>query len=112
MSGDKKIGGYAVFILLVLLAAAAAAFAFSSTGTMGIEERFAGAVGLPGGAEGNADGSGESAGAIANTSGQEIGPAGQEPDGGFFIEGSPILYLLVLLLLAAGCVIVYRNFRI
>jgi hypothetical protein len=53
------------------------------TGSMGIEDRYSQAVGLPV--------SGETA-------------------SGFSLEGSPVLYLIVLVLLIAGCWAIYRKY--
>jgi hypothetical protein len=57
---------------------------------MGIEERFTHAVGLPGGEE-------------------------EEGGNGWFglaLEGSPLLYVLVLGILVAACYTVYRHFSV
>jgi archaellin len=78
---EKK--GLIIFgaILIVVLIAALAAY--QMTGSMGIEDRYSQAVGLPV--------SGETA-------------------SGFSLEGSPVLYLIVLVLLIAGCWAIYRKY--
>ena len=73
------------YILLIAIGCIALWFVFS-TESMGIEERFSSALGLA--HEGDQDGEG----------------------GGFALEGSPVLYALVLLLLGVMCWVVYRRF--
>jgi hypothetical protein len=86
-SGDNK--GRLVFFALLLLVLVIALAAYHLSGTMGIEERFSHAVG------------------------QEPGTGG---DGagwfGFVLEGSPLLYGVVLCVLALGIVIAYRYYRV
>jgi hypothetical protein len=74
-------------ILIVVLIAALAAY--QMTGSMGIEDRYNTAVGLP-----------------VST---EEGGGGNFF--GFSAEGNPVLYLLIAGLLAAFCVVAYRKFR-
>jgi hypothetical protein len=70
-------------ILIVVLIAALAAY--QMTGSVGIEDRYSQAVGLPV--------SGETA-------------------SGFTLEGNPVLYLIVLVLLIAGCWAIYRKYAL
>ena len=86
--GEKK--GLLIFTGLILLVIVVALAAYQSSGTMGIEERFNHAVGLVGGGE--AGGSGGS--------------------GGLALEGSPLLYAIVLGILVVACYAVYRRFRV
>jgi hypothetical protein len=85
---EKK--GLIIFgaILLVVLVAALAAY--QMTGSMGIEERYTTAVGLP--------------------------PPEEEEGGGTFFgfsaEGDPVLYMIVLGVLIVGCYAAYRKFKI
>ena len=60
----------------------------AGTEPMGIEERFSSALGIA----------------------HEDGEHGHEEGGGFALEGSPLLYALVLVLLAVVCWLVYRKF--
>lgn len=75
------------FVLLVLIGCIALWYPFG-TESMGIEERFSSALG------------------IAH---EEVGH-GHEEGSGFALEGSPVLYALILVLLIALCWIVYRKF--
>jgi len=74
-------------ILIVVLIAALAAY--QMTGSMGIEDRYNTAVGLP---------------------------VLQQEEGGTFFgfsaEGNPVLYLIVLCVLIIVCFVAYRYFRI
>ena len=85
---EKK--GLIIFgaILLVVLIAALAAY--QVTGSMGIEDRYATAVGLP--------------------------PAPEEGGGdtffGFSAEGNPVLYVIILGILIVGAYAAYRKFKI
>jgi len=88
MNGGCRIAGKPLFLLLLLVFALAGIGAFLATGDRGIEERFAHAVGM-GGAHGE----------------EEEGPALF----GMRIEGTPLGYIAVLLLLAgAAAVLAYR----
>jgi hypothetical protein len=89
MSAFKEKNGLIIFgaILIVVLIAALAAYQI--TGSMGIEERYNMAVGLP------------------------VSP--EEGGGTFFgfsAEGNPVLYLIVLGVLIIVCFVAYRYFRI
>ena len=86
--GEKK--GLVIFIGLILLVMVVSLAAYRTTGDMGIEERFTHAVGL---------GSGE----------EEEGGGGWF---GFALEGSPLLYALVLGILVIACYAVYRQFSV
>ncbi|MDD1718857.1 MAG: hypothetical protein LUQ25_02240 [Methanoregulaceae archaeon] len=84
-------GRRGLFIFLGLLAVvfALAVVAYLAAGDMGIEERFSRALG---GGEGE-------------------GP-GEENGGGLALEGNLLSYVAVLGVLAAGCYILYRRFRV
>jgi hypothetical protein len=90
MSAVAEKKGLIIFgaILLVVLVAALAAY--QMTGSMGIEERYTTAVGLP--------------------------PSEEEEGGGTFFgfsaEGDPVLYVIVLGILIVGCYAAYRKFKI
>ncbi len=89
MNVSEKRKGLIIFgaILIVVLIAALAAY--QMTGSMGIEERYSTAVGLP---------------------------PGEEESGatffGFSAEGDPVLYVIILGILIIGCYAAYRHFRI
>jgi hypothetical protein len=90
MSGDtqdkaEKKGQWIFFVLLLLIGCIAIWYSLGSE-SMGIEERFSSALG--------------------------ISHEGEEPDegSGFALEGSPVLYILVLGLLGLTCWVVYRKF--
>lgn len=76
------------FFLLLIAIGCVALWYLISTEPMGIEERFSSALG--------------------------IAPAEDEPGheegGGFALEGSPVLFVLVLVLLAIVCWLVYRKY--
>ncbi|MFA4824729.1 MAG: hypothetical protein WC593_06175 [Methanoregula sp.] len=84
-SGDTK--GRLVFLILLVLVAIVAFAAYQLSGNMGIEERFNHAVGLE-------------------------NPGNADSDGwfGFVLEGSPLLYAIVLGILALGILFTYRYF--
>jgi hypothetical protein len=85
---EKK--GLLVFLGLLALVIVVSLAAYQITGHMGIEERFSHAVGLP-------------------------HETGDEEGGGWFglsLEGSPLLYGLVLGILAIGCYAAYRYFSV
>jgi hypothetical protein len=89
MSAFKERKGLIIFgaILIVVLIAALAAYQI--TGSIGIEDRYNTAVGLPVSPE-------EGGGTFL----------------GFSVEGNPVLYLIVLGVLVIGCFAAYRYFRI
>ena len=85
--GEKK--GLGIFIGLLILGFIVSLAAYSTTGDMGIEERFTHALGLQSG--------------------------GEEEGGGWFglaLEGSPLLYAVVLGILVIACYAVYRHFSL
>jgi hypothetical protein len=90
MSAFSEKKGLIIFgaILLVVLIAAIAAYRM--TGSMGIEDRYNTAVGLPPSPE----------------------EGGSDTFFGFSTEGNPVLYVIVLGVLIVGCYAVYRKFRI
>jgi hypothetical protein len=89
MIRGRRIGGWPLFFLLLLIFALAGIGAFLATGGMGIEERFSRAAGM---------------GEIPH--GEEEAGAGQA---GIRIEGDPVAYLGVLLILGgAAAVLAYR----
>ena len=85
---EKK--GLIIFGAILLVVLIAALIAYQMTGSMGIEERYTTAVGLP--------------------------PSEEEEGGGTFFgfsaEGDPVLYVIVLGILVVGCYAAYRKFRI
>ena len=86
--GEKT--GLGIFIGLLLLVIVVSLAAYSTTGDMGIEERFTHAVGLESGGE-------------------------EGEDGGWFglaLEGSPLLYAVVLGVLVVACYAIYRHFSV
>ena len=86
--GEKK--GLGIFIGLLILVIVVSLAAYSTTGNMGIEERFTHAVGL------------QSRGEV-------------EGDGGWFglaLEGSPLLYAVMLGILGVACYGAYRHFSV
>lgn len=85
---EKK--GLLIFLGLLALVIVVSLAAYQMTGQMGIEERFTHAVGLESGGE-------------------------EKEGGGWFglsLEGSPLLYSLVLCILAIGCYAAYRHFSV
>jgi ABC-type dipeptide/oligopeptide/nickel transport system permease subunit len=77
---------FGVILIVVLIASFAA---YRITGSMGIEDRYNTAVGLP--------------------------PSTEEGGGTFFgfsAEGNPVLYVIILGILVVGAYAVYRHFRI
>ena len=78
---------FGVILIVVLIAALAA---YQMTGSMGIEDRYNTAVGLP--------------------------PSPEEEGGGTFFgfsaEGNPVLYVIVLGILIIGCYAAYRHFKV
>jgi hypothetical protein len=80
--------GRMLFVALVLLIVIVAIFALNGSGSKGIEERFSSALGI--------------------SSGDEEHGSGDTP--GFSLEGNPLLYVIVLVLLGVACWIVYRKF--
>jgi hypothetical protein len=78
-------GRWIFFVLLVLIGGIAIWFSLG-TEPMGIEERFSSALGLTQGGEEHEEGS------------------------GFALEGSPVLYILILILLGLACWIIYRKY--
>lgn len=86
--GEKK--GLGIFIGLLILVIVVSLAAYSTTGDMGIEERFTHAVGLQSGGD-------------------------DEGGGGWFglaLEGSPLLYAVVLGVLVVACYGIYRHFSV
>jgi hypothetical protein len=85
-TGRRK--GLILFIVIVAAVAAISFVAYRLTGPMGIEERYNNAVGLP--------------------------STGEEEGGGwlgFSLEGNPLLYGVVLVVLGGICVIAYLRLR-
>ena len=86
--GERK--GLGIFIGLLILVIVVSLAAYSTTGDMGIEERFTHAVGLQSGGE--EEGRGEWF--------------------GLALEGSPLLYAVVLGVLVVACYGAYRYFSV
>lgn len=82
--------GILLFSLIAVAVIAGALAAFAITGPMGIEERFNAAAGIIADEEENAG-----AGFF-----------------GFFLEGNLLFYLVVLAILAGGCILIYKKYRI
>jgi hypothetical protein len=80
--------GRVIFFVFLILIGCIAIFYPSGTGTMGIEERFSAALG-------NAP---------------EGGNPGSAEAPGFSLEGQPVAYILVLVLLGVMCWMLYRKF--
>lgn len=86
-TGEKN--GLIIFIGILFLVIVVSLAAYGRTGDMGIEERFSHAVGY------------------------ETG--GEEDGGGWFgleLEGSPLLYAVVLGVLVVACYAAYRHFSV
>ena len=80
----KENSGLIIFGVLAIVVVLAAFIAFETTGTMGIEDRYNQAVGLPAGE--------------------------QETGGGFSLEGNPLMYLGILAVLVVVSLVLYRCF--
>jgi hypothetical protein len=78
--------GRIIFFVLLILIGGIALFAFNGTGPMGIEERFSTALGIQEDEHDHEEGS------------------------GFALEGDPMLYALILILICVACWAVYRKF--
>jgi hypothetical protein len=89
MSGLQENKGRIIFGVILLLAVIASFIAYQMTGQMSIEDRYNTAVGLPASQE-----------------------SGGETLLGFSVEGNPVMYLIVLGVLAAVCYAAYRHFKI
>jgi hypothetical protein len=85
MTGFRKRKGLILFGLILLIIVTASLAAYRLTGSMGIEERYIHAVGLPGSEEDSGSGW-----------------------FGFSLEGDPVLYALVLGTLVVACFAAYR----
>ncbi len=83
MKPSSRKWGPALFFIILIIVAVIAVVAFNRTGSMGIEDRYRQAVGLP-----------------ADTP-EEAAP-------GISIEGNPVLYGIVLCILLACCFAAYR----
>jgi hypothetical protein len=81
--------GRGVFFVLLIVIGLIALFAFEGTGPRGIEERFSSALGL--------------------TYENEVHENG---DGGVSLEGNPVIYGIILVILGILCWIIYRNFGV
>jgi hypothetical protein len=82
--------GRILFFILLTLIGSLAIFAFQGAGPMGVEERFSSALGISQGQETHAD----------------------ESASGFSLEGHPLFYGILLVLLVMMCWVVYRKFGI
>jgi hypothetical protein len=80
--------GRLIFILLLVLIGSIAVFYAAGSGPIGIEERFSQALGIA-------------------HDGEEPAP---EEGAGFSLEGNPLLYAVVLILICVTCWAVYRKF--
>jgi hypothetical protein len=106
VTDSRAAAGYMVFLVLVAIAGAAAWAAYNSTGAQGIEERFENALGLSPDGDHLREAEDGIAGHSAESGEDEVNLYG------FSVEGNPVLYLLVLVLLAAGSFLAYKKFRI
>jgi len=88
MSGLREKRGLIVFGLILLIIVIASFAAYLATGPMGIEARYSHAVGLPGTEE-------ESGGGWF----------------GFSVEGNPLLYGVILVILGVICLAAYLRLR-
>ena len=90
MSAVAEKKGLIIFGAILLIVLVAALAAYQMTGSMGIEDRYNTAVGLP--------------------------PSPEEEGGGTFFgfsaEGNPVLYVIILGILVVGCYMAYRKFKI
>jgi len=86
MSLTREISGLFIFGILVVVVLLGAVIAIEMTGTMGIEDRYNQAVGLP-------------------VSGEE---SGEEP--GFSLEGDLLFYVGILVLLIGVSLVMYRQY--
>ena len=86
-TGDKS--GLIIFGIIVVVVIFTAILAYAMTGSMGIEDRFSQAVGLPVGETGTADGN----------------------LFGFSLEGDHLSYLIVLGVLVVACFLLSRWYR-
>lgn len=82
--------GRIIFFVLLIVIGIIALFAFNGTGPMGIEERFSTALGI----------------------GQGEGEHEHEEGSGFMLEGDPLLYAIILVLICVACWAVYRKFGV
>ncbi len=78
----KENSGLIIFGILAIVVVLAAFIALETTGTMGIEDRYNQAVGLPAGDE--------------------------EKEGGFSLEGNPLMYIGILVVLVALSLVLHR----
>jgi len=78
----RENSGLIIFGVLVIAVVLAALIALETTGTMGIEDRYYQAVGLPAGEE--------------------------ETEGGFSLEGNPLMYLGILGVLVVLSLVLHR----
>lgn len=83
---NQNLKGILIFFGIMVVVVSIALLAYETTGSMGIEERYNHAVGLH-----------------TETGDEEI-------ESGFSIEGNPILYVGVLVILGIICVGLYRRF--
>ena len=93
MSGAGESGnryGIVLFLLLALVLIAVAVIAAGVTGPMGIEERFNAAAGLS----------------------AEPGALHEESGSGFSLEGHPLLYLVLIVILVIAGFLLHRKYRI
>ena len=85
----KSNKGIIVFLAILLLFVIFGAVAYLVSGNKGIEERFSQAVGLGGGGE-----------------------KGDNGFLGFNIEGNPLAYIVILILLIAACIVLLKVFKL
>jgi len=89
MNAFKEKKGLIIFGAILIVVIIAALAAYQRTGSMGIEDRYNTAVGLPPSTE-----------------------EGGDTFFGFSAEGNPVLYVIILGILIVGSYAAYRYFRI
>lgn len=87
MSWIEDMKGYIIFGVILFIIMITTLVAYGMTGSKGIEDRYNLAVGLP-----------------------SAGSGAEEGGFGFAVEGNPILYFVILCLLAGTCFVLYRRF--
>jgi hypothetical protein len=84
--GENK--GRIIFGIILVIVIIASLAAYQMTGSKSIEDRYNAALGL------------------------SAGPEGGTGTSGFSVEGNPVMYLIVLVILVAVCYAAYRHFKI
>jgi hypothetical protein len=90
MRGPEAKKGMIIFGLIAAIFLICAIIAFQATGPLGIEERFSSAAG----------------------SFPEVHGAEEDSIAGFFLEGNVLQYIIIVGVLVAACIILYRKYRV